>query len=57
MLRETPGRQSDRGDEREDRLLRLLERELVLLQEILKRMPPPPTYQPTTGIAVVRISP
>jgi hypothetical protein len=35
------------------RVLLLLEANTAVLQEILKRMPGPPQYQPTTAIVVV----
>lgn len=56
MWRCTPGRRrhEDREEEREERILRLLELELILLQQILDRLPPAPTYRPTTGIAIVQ---
>lgn len=56
MWRCTPGRrrQDEREEEREERILKLLELELVLLQEILDRLPPAPTYRPTTGITIAQ---
>lgn len=46
-------------EERDAQLLkrneRLLERILFLLEEVLKQLPPPPTFRPTVGILVVPI--
>jgi hypothetical protein len=55
MWRHTPGRSSEkREEEREERILKLLELELVLLRQILHRLPPPPAYRPTVGIVVIQ---
>jgi hypothetical protein len=35
------------------RVLLLLEENQRVLLEILKRLPPPPVFRPTTGIAVI----
>lgn len=37
------------------RIERLLEMQIRILEKILWRLPPPPTYQPTTDIAVVSL--
>jgi hypothetical protein len=35
------------------RIERLLEEEIKLLRQIISRLPPPPTYEPTNGIVVI----
>jgi hypothetical protein len=35
------------------RVLHVLEENQRVLVEILRRLPPPPTFRPTTGIAVI----
>ena len=58
MTRQTWEEQRDaRSLERHERLLEHIllmeERILVLMAEILRRLPPPPQYRPTVGIVVI----
>lgn len=54
MFHFRPGSRLKELEEDSERIVRLLEKEIVLLQQILARLPPPPAYQPTTGIAIVQ---
>jgi len=54
MFHWRPGSRLKELEEDSDRIIRLLEQEIVLLQQIVDRLPAPPTYQPTTGIAIVQ---
>ena len=44
-------------EEADSRLLhkieRILERQTLLLEEIVKRLPPPPTFEPTKAVVVI----
>lgn len=54
MFHFRPGSRLKELEEDSERIVRLLEKEIVLLQQILARLPPRPTYQPTTGITIVQ---
>lgn len=43
----------ERDEKRLERSEWVLERILLLLEEILRRLPPPPKYQPSIAIVVV----
>jgi hypothetical protein len=44
---------SSEQDKRQWRIECLLEQEVILLKQILQRLPAAPQYRPTTGIVVV----
>jgi hypothetical protein len=52
MFHSRPGSRLEQIEEDSERIERLLEQEVLLLQQILDRLPAPPTYQPTTGITI-----
>lgn len=54
MFHFRPGSQLREIIEDSERIAKLLEKEIALLQQIVDRLPELPTYHPTTGIAIVQ---
>jgi hypothetical protein len=52
MFHFRPGSQLKRIEEDSERIERLLEEEVKLLQQILERLPAPPSYLPTIGVTI-----
>jgi hypothetical protein len=52
MFHFRPGSVLKRIEEDSERIERLLEQEIILLQQILERLPVPQTYQPTVAVTV-----